>query len=516
MIDWSKDRYKRLVNFLIKTKKVVTINQLATKFNVSQRTIRNDLNKLTDFFNQLGIELNKKPGVGIWLELEQIDKEKLIDKIYDINEDKKKYSAGQRKKIIIKELLHSDQWITMNKLGKKLYVSRSTIYKDINWVKDWIASYNLNLQKRRNRGVKITGQEVRIREAIVNLLFEFLAREEFDQILYLLMTEKKLDTNQFELLTDFFGTINLQKIKNIVYDQLIKMNYQFSDRAILYIVLYIAISVKRIKQGQKITNIDNKEVIEELDEMEFFPEAMQLKQKFSTEFSIDISQEEFIAVIAQFFCLELEENYFLNNYQKILSNINGQVFNLVNDFLELVTTKLDINLELEEDLFLDFIFHINYIFKHVQYGVSRKKNFRFSQILLLDLEEKNKLVFNIVKQIKDLFPAKIKSGVQVEDLYYISILLLTAIKRNQNKAKVIIVCSKQNPTYKLLVAKLKNKLNCLEIIDVLSYYEVKYKELDDFDLLISCSDLDNQYNNVVISPIVNNEDIARILDKIDR
>jgi transcriptional antiterminator len=516
MIDWSKERYKKIVNILTSTKKEETIEQLANKLNVSQRTIRNDLNKLTDFFNKLGIELNKKPGVGIWLELDQIDKEKLIDKIYDINEDKKKYSAGQRKKIIIKKLLLSDEWITMNKLGEKLYVSRSTIYKDVNWIKDWIGSYDLNLQKRRNRGVKITGQEVRIREAIVNLLFEFLSREEFDQILYLLMAEKKIDTSQFELLTDFLGTINLQKIKNIVYDQLTKRDYQFSDRAILYLVLYIAISVKRIKQGQEITNIDNKEVIDQLDEIEFVPQAMEMKNKFSTEFAINVCQEEFIAVIAQFFCLELDLDYFLDNQQEVFAGINQPVFNLVNDFLELVTTKLDINLELEEDLFLDFISHINYIFKHVQYRVSRKKNFRFSEILLSDLKEENELVFNTVAQIKKLVPSEIKFGVQMEDLYYISILLLTAIKRNQNKSKVIVVCSKQNPTYKLLVAKLKDKLNCLKIIDVLSYYEVKYKELDSFDLLISCSELDNYDKNVVITPVVNNQDIARILNKIDK
>ncbi|MFO7820165.1 MAG: HTH domain-containing protein [Halanaerobacter sp.] len=516
MIDWSHKRYQQLINILINNKGAITSEQLATKLNVSSRTIRNDLNRLDSFFVKENIDLNKKPGLGIWLEIEQGQREKLIDKIYNSKKIEKRYSPTERKKIILKKLLTDNSWITMNRLGKELFVSRSTIFKDIKRVKNWLGEYDLILKKRRNRGIKIAGKEIRIREAIVNLLFEFLDRSEFDQIIYLLISKNRINTREFSILNDFFGDINLHKIKMIVYDWLIKREYQFSDRAILYLVLYLAIVVKRIKSGEEITEISNDIVVSKLKEMNFWEKVIKIKNKFSAEFSIEISNKELIAAAAQFLCLELKRDFFINNLEQILSDFSEEIFNITDKFTKLVKQELNLDFKSEEDLFLDFIFHINYIYSHYKYGVSRKKNFKFSQILLDELNAKNGDTFKLVEQIKKNFPKDIRKEVKKEDLEYIFILLLSLINRNQDKITALVVCSKQNPTYKLLVDKLQNRLNCLEIIDVLSYYEAKHKKIKNVDLIISCSELKDSSNNVIISPVVSNEDIKLILDKIEQ
>ena len=151
-----KKRTREILIEIIKSEEI-TISQLAESFDVSERTIRNDLNDINDFLQENDLSMvsigNKK----------KIQHEEDIKEAMNLIGDKDFYSyklsKEERKSMIAMLLIESSEYITLSKIADTLFVSRATIINDLGGVKEYLKSGNLTVISHANKGLRLEGLE---------------------------------------------------------------------------------------------------------------------------------------------------------------------------------------------------------------------------------------------------------------------------------------------------------------------------------------------------------------------
>ena len=62
------DRISKIVEILLDQQQPVTFDFIAEQMSVSNKTVRNDIKKVEEYLSAKGAELNKKPGIGIYIQ----------------------------------------------------------------------------------------------------------------------------------------------------------------------------------------------------------------------------------------------------------------------------------------------------------------------------------------------------------------------------------------------------------------------------------------------------------------
>ena len=149
-------RIKEILNMLEHSGRVTT-SSLADSFDVSERTIRNDLNQLRGFMEEhdltppeVGASGAVEAGDDIGRALELLDSEDFYSY---------KLTKMERVQLIGAILIRIDSYITLQKLSTVLCVSRATVIKDLDTVKEQMAEADLAVAAFSNKGLYVQGSE---------------------------------------------------------------------------------------------------------------------------------------------------------------------------------------------------------------------------------------------------------------------------------------------------------------------------------------------------------------------
>ena len=229
-------RTKDIVGELLKADKTVTISDLAVRFKVSERTIRNDLNSINDWLgeNNLSlITLGSSGRIQYKPEIEEVQKFVLENDFYSY-----KLSKEERKMLTAAILLSSSEYTTLAGIADMLFVSRVTVINDLDDVKAYIARENLQVISHSNKGLRVEGAESRKRRM---LLLMNRSQQEFEQLDFAGSTFKRL------LEIDSEEQVIIQKIIN---EQEHANKSFLTDDSFLELSLYLGILLKRVRQGE--------------------------------------------------------------------------------------------------------------------------------------------------------------------------------------------------------------------------------------------------------------------------
>lgn len=143
-----------------------TLAMLTKQFNVSERTLRYDLDNISGHLIEQGCKsLGYDEQGNIRLNNSIKDVERVISKqdYYSM-----KLSREERANVIAYMIAEIDIPLTMQNLADSLYVSRSTILHDMSVVKDVLQKFNLKLESSK-RGLLVVGRESDRRILLLNL-----------------------------------------------------------------------------------------------------------------------------------------------------------------------------------------------------------------------------------------------------------------------------------------------------------------------------------------------------------
>ena len=160
----NKRRLDILREVIIKNK--ISLDYVLDKFKVSERTIRNDLVLINSHLNKTSdSEVIIKNGFLIY---ENIDI--FSDKLKGVNLNNYILDNDERITLSIYLLLLANDYMTTNHISDLLMVSQSSIFNDIDIIKNELSRYNLSLESSPGKGLLIKGEETDIRSLFYDII----------------------------------------------------------------------------------------------------------------------------------------------------------------------------------------------------------------------------------------------------------------------------------------------------------------------------------------------------------
>ncbi|CCU80987.1 hypothetical protein HSACCH_02486 [Halanaerobium saccharolyticum subsp. saccharolyticum DSM 6643] len=509
MLALPNKRCGKILSILLKTNNSITINDLASQFDVSARTIRNDLKQLEIWLQERSIELVKKPGVGIWLNIKVENRKTLLTKISKLEKYKDSVSPEKRKEFILKYLLYQDEKYTMQDLADKLFVSRSTIYKDLEQIEKWIKKYNLSLERRQNYGIYIKGAEKNWRKAVADLLVKLKNNQELKNMLENeLEDESNSKKDIYHQLEGLFGDVNFEEVERIIQEVEIESDFIFTDEAVTALVVHIAIALERLEKNKDINMED--EQLSVLEGKKEFALASKIAEKIKSKLSYQLPKAEIGYISLHILGSKIQQHLDRKDVKTVIENSDSKTVEIALKIIKMTSEILAYNFEDDEELLLGLILHLRTSINRLKYGLSIRNP------ILKQIKENYPSIFGAAWSSSIIFQKELGLKVNEDEVGFLALHLGAAVERITQKWKVIIVCSSGVGTSQLLASKINKYLPQLEIVDILSTHELYNKKTENIDFIISTIPLSGIKKDVVkVSAILNEDDLKRIKNKIN-
>lgn len=465
---------KRKINLIktfIKENDFLTINNLSKIFEVSNRTIRYDLDSI-DYWLQTNnfISLIRKPKKGIYLDIYKLDLDRLKELLEQSDYMNYILSPEERIKIILLTLLNDSSKVYIKSLADKLLVSKSTIVNDINAGEKILDKYSLTLS-RKNSYIQIMGSENNRRKLISYFLKNY--KNDKNNLVF-----NNTINYYIKTMKTWFPEINLEYIKNQIEIIQEFMKVEFSFESLSNLITHIALAIERLKLGKDII-IDSKQlkILKSKDE---FVWAEKISSNLSQKFGVSIPDDEIAYITYHLMGARLNE---VENYEDY-SEKNNNILSLIDLIIEKVQHEMNV-------LILDIISLKKDIFLHMVPAIQRLKfGNHIENPLLQSIKYEYEELFTACGEGLKIIEEKFYIKFDENEVSYITMHFAAALHLQQKNfvtcPKVLLVCASGLGTSRLLKARLQYYFEDFEVVDVISYQHLdEYLHNPFIDLIIS-------------------------------
>ena len=481
-------RQTNIVRILGGEKTWITGKKLSKLLNVSDRTIRSDIDNINKYHQSSLIKSNQRNGYHI--------DENLLNQLNVHIEYSIPQTPSERCVFMIRKLLFEKNEINLTILQSQIYVSGYSIENDLKSIRKMLEPYpKLRLVRSKNY-IYLNGDERSKRELYKNLL----------------AAETKGNFLNINRIASLYKNFDLLLVKDILLEVFDEYNFTVKDMMFPMLVIHIGISIERIIKYNFIkTDRKNKEFYESRE------------YKISKEFFERISDKIHIKLIEdeiQLMTLLLMGKNSLN-YETDLINADNKKL----DIEQLVINLLE---EIRDFFGTDFINDMNLIAAlkmHIQGMVSRAKNaISIDNVFLQEIKRKYPLIFEMGIYACHVIEDRLGFSVNENEAGFIALHLGVANERmNKNSKYRVIIISPHNQAFlSLCQQKIEDNFGeHLEIIKILNYFEENEVMSYQPDLIFTLSQLQHYLDimTIQISMFISSEDemnIYRAIKNLDK
>lgn len=134
-----------IIRLLLEQDASVTIDEIAFALEVSNKTIRNDFKQVESVLEKKNLRLIKKAGVGVFIEGSTQFKLMMLTESKSFKVSHEKLNARDRQSYILFQVLSQNKTIAIGDLEEELFISRPSVYKDMEKVRTWLKDRNIKL-----------------------------------------------------------------------------------------------------------------------------------------------------------------------------------------------------------------------------------------------------------------------------------------------------------------------------------------------------------------------------------
>ncbi len=158
-----------ILNTLL-VKEYITAEKLSDITQTTSQTLKKNIELLNDQLNGIASILWEKGSYYLYIENYSGFKEIMngeLKKNMDFN------SSSKRIAFILKTLLNTKGFVTMDSLAERTEVSRGTVNKDVKNIKKIISDFGISLYGIPNKGIKIVGDELNRRLLLLYYVYDY-------------------------------------------------------------------------------------------------------------------------------------------------------------------------------------------------------------------------------------------------------------------------------------------------------------------------------------------------------
>ena len=474
------NRLSNLYSLLAKQGKTFEIPYLAKRFQVSTRTIYNDIKKLNETLMAASEEIIAIEKGRVYYSVDNpVEIEKLLLKNSDfISGDK-----SIRRVRLLETILLLPDYFSSEELLRKTLVSKNTLLSDLQEVRKILQKNKITLESLPFRGYRVIGDEIDIR----NLLAATL---EQDPLLF--------ETEHYEMEQPL-----LAEIESFIEKICGQLGIQLSDESFQKVILHFWITKKRSALGKTLA-ASNKEDILSKEEKALHERCRELTELFRQ--SINLAEQLYLAN-------KISEAS-ITKYQELLSD-KWVTFNLVIErFISAVNMQLpELDFKGDKKLYEGLINHLRPAYKRALANETLE-NPMYEHVL----EHYRELHLIVQKQI-----SVIERMLEIEftdhETSFFTLFFAASVERSKfyvpHKAKVVIICNAGISTSEILKSKIKSIFS-VDVIGTFGAREgVRWIAEHKVDLVITTIPLDlKRVPFVQVNPYLSEEDIQIISEFI--
>ena len=425
---------------------------LADKYNISIRTIQNDIQVIRDEVEKAGAELRSISSKGhVLLIKNQALCASFADHLtLDYNSNYFFDVQASRVDYLLSTLITSHDFIKSQDLADAMYISRSRISVDLALLKEVLKKYNLSLVSKPYYGLKIEGSEINKRQCIIkeNLCFahNFIQNEKDEPI--------------------------INEVKNIVTQILVDSHYKISDIALQNLIIHIATAIERMRSGnyleQQSINLKDDDVFHHVLEI-----SIKIIQSCCNKYSLPYIESEVILL-----ALNLQGKREYDQQEYISDEINKKIYHGLQQINE------NYNLDLTNDLNLRISLGL-----HILPLLSRlKTGMLLKNIMTYTIKQKFPFAFDIASTFTYSILPEYKERLSDDEISYLALHFSVSLNQTTpvaNRKDILLICSQQKSETILIQQKIKQWFNNINEIKTVSASMVKPEIFDDYNAILT-------------------------------
>lgn len=497
-------RIIRILHLLVDNK-VLSSEQIAVSISVSSRTIRSDIKELDTILKTNGASIISEAGSGYRLQiinqeaflifLDNFTSSQSIIQDNVVPSDPKDRAMYIIHRLLMKALENNEEFIDPYDLADELFISLSTLKKDMKTIDTILKRFSLKVVLSQSRGVHIKGDEAKIRYCISEFIFNHT---------YLTMIEE----------SDFYEAIfskqDTQKIKDILLQVMEHHQLRLTDIAFKNLLTHIVIMLKRFGDQQRVDY--DEENLKILNSSTEFSSAQEIVSRIKEEMQVDLEDE--VYYLTQH--LISSKKFLTVDFSEDKENFEFQ--NSIRVILDEITKETGVDLSDDMQLINGLAVHLNVALHRMRFDMNIRNEF------LVAMKNAYPFAFELAvqasKTIERIFAIKTNEN----EIGFLAVHFGAALERKglnetSHSVNAIIVCASGMATAMLLKEKIKQHFqNRIHIVKTCPMYEVTQSLFDEVDLVLATIPMDGfQSEKIVrINIALDTKDIAHVENLINK
>ena len=369
-------RQRKILEILSRENGCITSLEISKNLSISSKTVQNEIVAINTKYGDYIIQSKKGRGY------------KLKDNFVISSDDKQQVVSENRKIFIVKELV-AQNVIDYYELADRLYISTSSLNKDIKELNDEISKkFNVCIVRKKNK-LYFKGDDVKKQKVIV----------------YYLLTESENADFDMSILESYFAPLDVKFIRNAIYEYVRERNIVVSDFELMAILLHILAA--QLNQSFQENTGDN-----DFSKYLFKQTGLLLNEEVATRIEISLK---------------------LNNIDNQSVNYQDYKCFLMEIFDE-IKQIYSINLKDDNTLMDELSLHLKYAERRC------KANTQLKNPLIDEFRKKYVLVYDIAAFISSRFYEKTTLRLDISEVGYIAMHILGSLQKLSGEdIKIVLV-----------------------------------------------------------------------------
>lgn len=459
----------------------ITVDELAKKYDLTKRSIQNDLAAIRDSLSDYEIGIDSITGSG--LKLISYNDRKFDALISDtkqkLNSANEFSNVNSRVSYIITQLISSGDYIKSETFANEMFVSLPTISNDLKIVRETITKYNLSISTKPGYGIKIDGQE---KDKRLCLIKEGMLREAGYNV-YNIIGKPNVDNE-------------LNLIGTLITEIFLNHEYTISEIVLQNLVVHIHVSIYRIRNGM---------ILEEPHD--------NLPSKYGKACEIASEIMKSCSRIFDIPYYDSEVSYLaLNIYGKKEYDdelfISKETNKIVDTGLEKIQQIYNIDLTNDLDLKIALGLHL------APFIIRVENDMQFTNMTTLNIKQMFPLAYSIASDfISSVFP--VKKDFSEDEICYIAIHFINFVEdklSNKIDNNILIISSRRKNETFLMRQKIIRNLPQINEINVINEQQYLIGDYSHFSVIITPEqDITNKYPEAkFVNFFLSDQDIQKI------
>lgn len=498
-------RMKQILQVMLEENTPVPVKKLADKIGVSKRTVQRELGFMEQSVKGYQVHFLSKTGVGVWLEGEEADKEKLRQALgqeddYDVS------NREDRRKRLTLELLKEKDLKKLFYYSSRFGVSEATISSDLQDVEEWLKKYELYVVRKPGSGISVEGSEENYRRAIRAFISENIDTR--------IVRDSYEDTDR---MTKYYEALKKSNIGQVLNEDIVRRVmdcimgvdnpriHSLTENSYVGLVIHISIAVNRILKNEVIEADNRWKVVEDED----YRLARAIVRELEEEFEIQIPPVEL-----SYICLHIKGA----KHEKIRwdSPDGGEIENreiqqLVNMMIDVFDSEKAFLLKQDDEFIQGLLAHLQPTLIRIVRGMQIRNP------VLEDIKTNYPDIFSRCQNVAKVLEQATGKKVPEEETGFLTVHFGAAMVRLEGrneqlrKVHVGVVCSSGIGISRLMAAKLENvfreriQITTYGKNDVTSYVDGKT------DFFISSISMEHTESPAIfVNPLLSESDMEEI------